>query len=90
MTVTLTNKDTGEYGFTWSQVSGNGGDAGAKSGTIVVGSNKTVTETIRFAEDAFGGVGAFTLGVKFGPNTAKQKFVDLYPVDTELRRPERR
>lgn len=87
ITVTLDNRDSGEYGFIWTTVPGNGGSAGIRSGLIVVASNNVVQQTIRFDEDSYDGVGAFTLGVVYGPNTHKQQFIDVYPVDTDCQPP---
>jgi hypothetical protein len=87
VTVTLVNKDTGEYGFRWNTVPGNGGSVGVKTGVISVASNKTATQTIRLEEDSYDGVAAFTMHAIYGPNGFKQKTVELYPIDTDCEPP---
>lgn len=87
VTVTLTNNDTGAYGFDWHTVPWNGGNAGVKSGSLTVAAGATVTNTIHLKEDSYDGKGAFTLGVVFGPNTHKQPFLDLGLVVTDCKPP---
>lgn len=86
VTVTLTNPDTGGYGFTWTVGPFDGGPAG-ESGRIDVAAGATVTETVTLPEDSFAGRGFFTLGVAYGPNTHRQVFVDLGLVDTDCADP---
>jgi hypothetical protein len=87
VTVTLTNNDTGAYGFDWHTVPWNGGNVGVKSGSLTVAAGATVTNTIHLKEDSYDGKGAFTLGVVFGPNTHKQPFLDLGLVVTDCKPP---
>lgn len=84
--ITLTNGDTGAYGFTYTVGPFDGGPAG-ESGRIDVAAGATVTRTVTLPEDSFDGRGFLTLGVAFGPNTVKQPFVDLGLVGTNCAGP---
>lgn len=87
VTLTFVNPQTDvskTHGFRWNAVAGeeSTGD-GARTGLVTVGPGKTVKETIRFAEDEFGGVAAVTVAPAFGPDSDIQPRLDVYPVDTD-------
>lgn len=83
VTLTFTNPEDTTHGFRWNAVAGKKStDKGARTGLVTVKGDKTVKETIKFAEDEFKGEAAVTVAVAFGPDSGIQPRADIYPVDT--------
>ena len=83
VTLTFKNPAATTHVFRWNAVAGKKvTDKGSRTGTVTVRANKTVKETIKFAEDEFKGEAAVTVAVIAGPDSDIQKSLDVYPVGT--------